>query len=320
MYRRRLGTLTAAVILSAGCNSTTAPSTTPITPTTPPTSSATILVLSVPATLSLGVGDSTQLKPVATLRDGTTQIFTDAATWHSSNTAVATVTDSGIVSGVSAGQATVTVGAQGATGTVAVTVTLASADPQTFLGTLAAPGPVAGSLALTITSSSRTTGTLYFGQNSVGVLGRFDALSNIVNVSGGGYAFAGTLAGGVLTGALTGPGNSNGGFTALDSSHNAVTTFCGSYSGSGSTPLGNPEAGAWSLSVSIDGKAAAESVPGDGSGPPLIFTGRTDGVSLTLNGTAGRSATGAIQTGTATGTFQASFGSGTFNASSTGCH
>jgi len=320
MYRRRLGALTAAVILSAGCNNSTpiAPSAVTTTPTT--TSSATVLVLAVPATLSLGVGDSTQIKPLVTMRDGTTQIFTDAATWHSSNTAVATVTDSGIVSGVSAGQSTITVGASGATGTVAVTVTLLSVDPQTFLGTLAAPGPVAGSLALAITSSSRTTGTLYFGQHTVGVLGRFDAPSNIVNVSGGGYVFAGTLAGGMLTGAFTSPGNSNGGFTALDSSHNAVTTFCGSYGGSGSTPLGNPEAGAWSLSVSIDGKAAAESVPGDGSGPPLIFTGRADGASLTLNGTAGRSATGAIQSGTATGTFQASFGSGTFTASSTGCH
>jgi hypothetical protein len=82
-----------------------------------------------PSPLYLGVGDTATLSPIGTKRDSTTTRAT--ASYKSSNTAVATVSSSGLVRGVSVGTAQITVTAGGQTSTVTVNV-LASGNIRTF--------------------------------------------------------------------------------------------------------------------------------------------------------------------------------------------
>ena len=76
-----------------------------------------------PATASVGVGKTAQLG--VTLRDANGNILTGrVVTWGSSNTAVATVTSSGLVTGVVAGTASITATSEGQSGTAAITVSV----------------------------------------------------------------------------------------------------------------------------------------------------------------------------------------------------
>src|SRR6059036_3297003 len=75
-----------------------------------------------PATASVQAGQTVQL--TATPRDaGGTPLSGRTVTWSSSNTAVATVSNSGLVSGVTPGSATITATSEGKSGTSSVTVT-----------------------------------------------------------------------------------------------------------------------------------------------------------------------------------------------------
>jgi hypothetical protein len=77
-----------------------------------------------PATASVPVGQTVQLSVV--LRDATGTILAGrVVTWASANTGVATVSSSGVVTGVAAGQVNVTATSEGVTGQAAVTVTAA---------------------------------------------------------------------------------------------------------------------------------------------------------------------------------------------------
>lgn len=88
-----------------------------------------------PATPAISVGATSQLSASARDQNGSAIAGMPAAGWTSSNTAVATVSASGLVTGVSAGTAVVTASvASGATtksGTATVTVTAASATNTT---------------------------------------------------------------------------------------------------------------------------------------------------------------------------------------------
>src|SRR6184192_2571941 len=75
-----------------------------------------------PATASVPAGQGVQL--TATLKDANGNTLTGrTVTWSSDNTAVATVSASGLVSGVVAGAATITATSEAKTGTSAITVT-----------------------------------------------------------------------------------------------------------------------------------------------------------------------------------------------------
>ena len=91
-----------------------------ITGSTPPVSVATVDV--TPATVNVTVGGTVQL--VATPRDANgTPLSGRTVSWSSSNTGVASVTGSGLVTGVGAGSATITAMSEGKSGTSAITVT-----------------------------------------------------------------------------------------------------------------------------------------------------------------------------------------------------
>jgi hypothetical protein len=97
----------AAALVAAACG----------TPTSATTVSTVVVSGGVP-----GVGGSSQFSAVATLSGGTSQDVTGAATWASSNTAVATVSGTGLVVGVSAGTAVITATYSGVAGTDSITV------------------------------------------------------------------------------------------------------------------------------------------------------------------------------------------------------
>jgi trimeric autotransporter adhesin len=100
-----------------------------------------------PSTAGVTVGTTTQL--TATLKDASGLTLTGRVVgWSSSATAVATVSPTGLVTGVSAGTATITATSEGRTGTATVTVTgvrtVTVTPPSATIGVL-------GSVSLTAT-------------------------------------------------------------------------------------------------------------------------------------------------------------------------
>ena len=88
-----------------------------VTVTAPTAASVTV----APSTATVTIGNSTTL--IATVRDGSSNVMVNASvTWSSSNTSVATVSSSGVVTGVSPGNATITARSGTASGTATVTV------------------------------------------------------------------------------------------------------------------------------------------------------------------------------------------------------
>lgn len=82
-----------------------------------------ISIAVAPATASVGVGASTQLKATGTFVDGTTQDFTALVNWSSSNATAATVGyQTGLVSGLTSGASTITATLGSSTSTAQVTV------------------------------------------------------------------------------------------------------------------------------------------------------------------------------------------------------
>jgi hypothetical protein len=97
------------------------------------TAASTLLLASVtvsPASATVTVGQTLQL--VATLKDAVGSVLSGTVSWASSNSAVATVSGSGLVTGVAAGSATVTATSGGVTGSAGVAVT---APPPSSGGT-----------------------------------------------------------------------------------------------------------------------------------------------------------------------------------------
>ena len=71
---------------------------------------------------TLSAGATGQFKATATMSDGTTQDVTSAASWTSSNTAVATITEAGLVTAISDGSTTITATYQSESGNSTETV------------------------------------------------------------------------------------------------------------------------------------------------------------------------------------------------------
>ena len=102
-----------------------------------------------PTTASVAVGATTQL--TATPRDANGNSLTGRSiVWMSGNTAVATVSNSGVVTGVSAGgPVTITASSEGRNGVASVTVTGVATDPCQFSNwlSIALGTPINGTLA-----------------------------------------------------------------------------------------------------------------------------------------------------------------------------
>ncbi len=93
-----------------------------------------------PTPIAIAPGGTLQLKATGTYSDASTEDLTATSTWSSSSTTVATVSTSGLLTGVAAGATTVTARSSGVSGTQAATVS----------------GPAVVSLTVTPTSSDIT--------------------------------------------------------------------------------------------------------------------------------------------------------------------
>ncbi|PJC94473.1 hypothetical protein CUC44_04000 [Aeromonas lusitana] len=80
----------------------------------------------IPATVQLAIGTTTKLTAIATFADQSTQDISTQAAWLSSNPAVATVDNTGLVTGVAAGSVTLSATLLGVTATTSIQVNNAS--------------------------------------------------------------------------------------------------------------------------------------------------------------------------------------------------
>ena len=302
--------------VSTGCEDAASPT----DPSDPGSTSETVFSVVAPDEMTLSVGDSAQIKAVATLRDGTYQIVTTSASWQSSDTGVASVSASGIVTGVGIGNADVTVTFDGIQATSTLTVSSTPPNATRFLGTVAGLESQSGTFMVTFGATPRVTGVLFVAAGVIDLLGRLDSPTHIINVAGGGYTLLGRVDDNVLAGTYTAPNGSVGGFVAIDATHSAVTGFCGSYTTDAVTPAGNVDSGSFVLAVSLEGTVVGVFVPSDGSVAPTSLAGRRDENSIALTGNSSTTVSGELQADSITGSFQTrSKNTGTFTATSRSC-
>ena len=109
-------------LLAAGCNDS------PTSPAAPGGggTTATVTSVAVSGELAVSEGSTSQLTATATLSDGSSQDVSSQATWQSSDTAVATVSATGLVSGLKTGTADISAAYRGRTGRSTVQVAAAS--------------------------------------------------------------------------------------------------------------------------------------------------------------------------------------------------
>lgn len=144
--------------VTANSEGQTGTSTVQVTPSVVPVASVTMSV----TTASLTAGESVQL--VAVPKDGSGNTLTGRTiTWATSNGAVATVSGSGLVHAVAAGQAAVTATVDGQSGTTAVTVSAPATPPPPTTTTHAG-------YYVTPTGSSGGTGSMSSPWDLAGVL------------------------------------------------------------------------------------------------------------------------------------------------------
>ena len=144
-----LGSVTFLLGCGSGLSRATPPSTPPSTP--PPTVTS---ITVTPTTAVLNVNGTQQLHATANYSDRTTQDVTASASWTSSNSAVATVSNAGIVTAVAPGSATVTASDAGQTASAAITVNA----PQRVLTSISI-SPSSGTVTAGSTLQLTATGT-----------------------------------------------------------------------------------------------------------------------------------------------------------------
>src|SRR5580704_5978911 len=102
-----------------------------------------------PATVAIGAGETQQFDAMGTYSDGTTKDLTSTANWTSSRTSVATVESAGqatpgLATGVAGGNAKISAGLSGVTGTATLTVTSTTATITSIAVNPVSPSIAAG--------------------------------------------------------------------------------------------------------------------------------------------------------------------------------
>jgi hypothetical protein len=301
------------IVAFTGCGS----SSTPAGPTADsgPTAAASIAI-SGGATLT-EIGQTSQLTATATLSNGTTQTVTSTATWQSSTPGAITVSSTGLATAVAAGQSTISAATLGRTGNLAMTVAIA-AVPTTYEGSLAGTGQ-SGTFKITIqpdgSASPPASGTLTLsnGGSTTTLSGVLNSSTNALNLTGGGFAFTGTINQGAASGTYLGPSTISGRFAGLDSTRSPVTVLCGRYDGSEGS-------GTWNVQFIASGAASGVTRPDLSARDPqprtTLLTGQLTGTTLSLRSVEdGATATGIVQGTTVIGTHD----KGTFSGSTAQC-
>ena len=189
----------------------------------------------------------------------------------------------------------------------------------TFQGTLAGTGGQNGTLRITIQAAVArslfslvrvlhaqavtATGTLTLSGEggSVTLTGTYDSSTKSVNLSGGGFAFTGTIGEGAVSGTYTGPNSSSGAFSGLDSTTSSVTQYCAPPS----------DAQIFNLLISASGAVSGVGVPKVCRSPDpsprycnVSMSGRANGTSVTFTITGFDYFRGVPTLSTCTGTIQ----------------
>jgi hypothetical protein len=133
------GSSTATITVGATSSDASTTTSTPTTTTTTTSTSPVLTTVAVtPATASVNVGATMQLTGVAKDQNG--DAMSDVSfTWSSANPSIATVTSSGVVTGVAAGQVAIAASSGGKTASSMVTVTAVSTSTTSTAAAGAAP-------------------------------------------------------------------------------------------------------------------------------------------------------------------------------------
>lgn len=143
------GSLNGAAVFG-GVSNMVAASTTGSPPPPPVVTTVTVS----PPSASIGVSGTTTLQ--ATVKDQNGNVMTgQTVSWSTDNSAVATVTSAGVVTGVAAGSATITATSSGQSGTSAITVTAAPPPPPVV--TTVTVAPPSASIAVGATTTLTAT-------------------------------------------------------------------------------------------------------------------------------------------------------------------
>ena len=182
--------LCGAFVLFAACGGGESATGTPTTPPTPPSVSVVASVAVSPASASVTVGATVAL--TATVRDASgNELAGKTVQWTSGNVAVATVSSSGTVTGLSAGPVTITASVDGKSGGASVTVIAALVSGKLVVGadsarpseiitlqpegpTGALPDSVTGLIGTTEFRAIRLTDTTLAGYVPMAAAGRQD--------------------------------------------------------------------------------------------------------------------------------------------------
>jgi len=117
-------------------------------------SAATVASVAItPASATAAVGVPLQLTAMATYSDGSTQDITSQTVWTSSNTGVATVSTTGLITPIGAGTATITAANGGQTATVTFTTATISSITVTANGQTSVSTPAGIPVQLTATAN-----------------------------------------------------------------------------------------------------------------------------------------------------------------------
>ncbi|MCH1929498.1 Ig-like domain-containing protein [Shewanella sp. A25] len=142
---------------------------------------------------SVPMGTTVQLQAIATYSDGSTQTVSNIVNWNSSNTSVATVSSTGLVTGVALGTASITASKDGVTSNaVAVTVTNAMV---TSVQIFSLANPIAAG------TSTQFTAAANFSDGSQTIV------TNSANWTSSSTSIATISASGVATGVQAGSAN-----------------------------------------------------------------------------------------------------------------
>lgn len=131
--RRPFDALAVVCVLTfAGCSAPVDES--PKTPTapTPPAAPAVTAITIVSSLIAPKPGDTAQFHAMATLANGTSQTVTTQTAWESSDPTIVSVTKSGLVTAVAAGDADVRATYQNVTGSLRLNVVVPPPGPTTF--------------------------------------------------------------------------------------------------------------------------------------------------------------------------------------------
>jgi hypothetical protein len=200
-------------------------------------------------------------------------------------------------------------------------------EVSTFQATIGGSGGESGKLSATINSRITSiaflpasaasanpvtaNGTLLFvGGRTVALTGTYDPASGALNLSGGGYTFAATIAAGALNGTYTNSGGGSGYMAGLDSSSGAADVYCGTYTGTRTTPPYDVR-GVFNLVIASNGRLTGLGVDDTGKGSTV--DGTLSGNSISAMTSSGTTISGTRSGNTVSGTFSEPQSSGTWS-------